>query len=248
MRATFRVARCVALLLASTIGLAPATWVDRPLAARTQDRLRLIETSGYWWNGRGSIATADGASRIPVAWRVNFAALLQGARSLDFKSGGDDALPSGTLSTRGDDVQLHELRLRLPATLVAALLPPLRTIAAGGDISVRAPAFAWRAGGGDGTLDAEWRRARLVAGDVVVDLGTVALTATPSGGQLSGTIRNEGGDVAIDGTLTGAGGLIEAAVTLKPTSAASDAVRQAVSLLGPPDGSGGVKVTWQSGR
>lgn len=247
MRAAFRLTFGGVVLLAAAIALAPAEWLDRPLAARTLDRLRLIDASGVWWNGRGTIVVAGAAPRVSVAWRMNFAPLLRGALSIEFRPGGEDTLTSGTITARGDTVDVRDLQLRAPAAIVAAIAPALRTFALGGDLSVQAPALTWQRGSAYGTIDAQWHRARLATGEAVVDFGTITLTAAaPPGERIAGTIRNDGGDVAIDGTLTGDSAAIDAALTLKATSTASTAVRQALSLLGSPDAAGAVKVAWRS--
>ena len=249
MRASFRVALGLAVLLVAVIGFAPATWLDRALAARTQDRLRLFDAEGRWWDGRGFVATADGAARVGVAWRLNFAALLRGRLSVWLDRGSDDALPTGAITARDGGIELRDLQLRVPARIVAAFAPPLQNLALGGDLFVQTSAFAWENAGLSGTLAAQWRRARVVAGEAIVDLGTVALTTNPPrGGRLAGTIRNDGGDVAIDGSLAVDAGAIDVAMRLVPGPNASDALRQALPMLGVPDGSGGLSVTWRSGR
>lgn len=249
MRASFRVALGLAVLLVAVIGFAPATWLDRPLAARTQDRLRLLDAEGRWWNGRGSVATADGAARVGVAWRLNFAALLRGRLSIMLGRAGDESLPSGLITAHDNGIELRDLQLSVPARIVAAFVPPLQNLALGGDLSVQTSAFAWENASVSGTFAAHWRRARVVAGEAIVDLGTVALaTNPPRGGRLAGTIRNDGGDVAVDGSLVVDAGAIDVAMTLAPGPSASDALRQALPMLGVPDGSGGVSVTWRSVR
>jgi len=249
VRAWLRVVLGLAVLLVAVIGFAPATWLDRSLAARTQDRLRLLDAEGPWWDGRGSVATADGAARVRVAWRLNFAALLRGRLSIMLGRAGDESQPSGLITAQDGGIELRDLQLRMPARIVAAFAPLLQNLALGGDVSVRTSAFAWERTGVSGTFAAQWRRARVVAGETIVDLGTVALTTNPPrGGRLAGTIRNDGGDVAIEGSLAVEAGAIDVAMTLVPTASASDALRQALPMLGAPYGAGCVSVTWRSGR
>ena len=56
----------LAIFVAAVAVLAPASLVETPLAARTQNRLRLSESAGFWWKGRGTLALADGSARLPV--------------------------------------------------------------------------------------------------------------------------------------------------------------------------------------
>jgi hypothetical protein len=180
---------------------------------------------------------------------LNFAALLRGRLSIRLGRAGDDSLPSGLITVLDRGIDLRDLQFRVPARIVAALSPALQSLAVGGDLSVQTSAVGWEDASISGSFAAQWRRARVVAGAVIVDLGTVALTTSPSqGGRLAGTIRNDGGDVVIDGALTADTGAIDVAMTLVPGASVSDALRQALPMLGVPDGSGGVKVTWRSGR
>ena len=81
-----------------------------------------------------------------------------------------------------------------------------------------------------------------------MDLGAVSASVAPSGDSLGGIIRNTGGDVTIDGTIGERAGVIDVALTLKPTKSAPDAVRTMLPMLGASDGAGGVRLTWRSGR
>ena len=248
MRGFFRVVLAGTLLLAAGIVLAPAAWLDRPLAARTHERLRLVEAHGFWWRGRGVLTTADGHARLPIAWHVAFAPLLSGVLAVDLGGDGDDGSPSGSLRARGGTLEARDLRLRVPAALVPALAPALQPFALGGELRVHAPSIVFRGDRGTGTLDATWQRARVTTAYVALDLGTVSMSAAPAGDALAGTIRNTGGDVAIAGTIGGRAGTFDAALTVAPTPGAPEMVRQALPLLGPPDGAGGVRIAWRSGR
>ncbi|HEX6136148.1 MAG TPA: type II secretion system protein N [Casimicrobiaceae bacterium] len=247
MRA-LRVVLVVVVAIVAAIALVPAAWLDQPLAARTHQRLRLVDADGLWWHGRGALTTADGGTRIPIAWRVAFAPLLGRTLAVDLEPGSDDASPSGSLRAHGDTLELRDVRLRTPAALVTAFAPALNALALGGDLALDARSMTWRGGNATGTLDATWRRARVVAGGLALDLGTVTLTAAPAGGRLAGTIRNSGGEVALDGTIDGGPAAIDVALTLKPASGAPESVRRMLPLLGPADGTGGVRIAWRSAR
>ena len=67
------------VLAAAVILLAPAALLDASLASRTGERLRLADARGVWWNGHSVVASASGTARIPLAWRVDPAALARGA-------------------------------------------------------------------------------------------------------------------------------------------------------------------------
>lgn len=236
------------LLLAAGIALVPAAWLDRPLAARTQDRVRLADAEGWWWRGEGVLMTADGAARLPIAWRVALAPLLAGKLVVNLQPGSDNTMPSGTIALRPGTLGVRDLRLHAPAALVPAFVPAWKTIALGGVLDLRSTSFSWRDGIGTGAFEGTWQRARVVAGQFALDLGVVSVSAAPKGDALGGIIHNTGGDVAIDGTIDDRAGIIDVALLLKPTSSAPEAVRAMLPLLGPGDGAGGVRVTWRNDR
>lgn len=248
MRGLLRVALAVTLLVVAGIALAPAAWLDGPLAARTQGRVRLAEAQGFWWHGRGVLTSADGLARLPIVWRVAFAPLASAVLAVEL--GGDDEgrSPSGSLRVRRGLLEVRDLRMSVPAALVAALAPALQPFALGGELRVNAPSLVVRGDRATGTLDATWQRARAANAIAALDLGTVSMSAAPAGDGLAGTVRNTGGDVAIGGTVGSRAGTIDAELTVAPTPSAPEGVRQALPLLGPPDGAGGVRLAWRSGR
>jgi hypothetical protein len=247
MRMWLRLLLGTIVLFAAVLVLAPAALIDRPLAARRGDRLRLADASGFWWNGRGTLAAADGTARVPVAWRIELAALARGTLVVRLEDG-DDARPAGTLSVDGERAVIRGLHVRVPAAFITALDRRLQVLALGGDVTLDAPAFAYERTGRGGSLAAEWHRARVVTGAVIVDLGTVTLSTAAAGPPLSGVIRNTGGDVALDGTFADRAGVLDATLSVRPGAAAPEAVRALLPSLGTPDGAGGVRVAWRSDR
>jgi hypothetical protein len=232
-------------LVVAAIALAPATLFDGPLAARSAHRLRLADASGFWWRGRGALATSDGAARVPVAWRIELFPLARGDFVLQLD--GDDDSMSGTMTLGHGRTAVRGLHVSVPAAVMTALDPRLQSLAFGGRVTLDTPSFAADAAGRFGALGAEWRRARIVAGARVLDFGTVAVAA-PAGDKLAGTIRNAGGDVALDGSFGERSGALEAMLVLRPSPSATDDVRALVQSLGAPDGAGGVRVAWRSDR
>lgn len=233
------------VLAAAVVVFAPAALLDAPLAARTGERLRLTDARGVWWNGQGVVASANGAARIPLAWRVDPAALARGALAVRVRDA-DTAAALGTLSPGRGSVDIRDLHLNVPAEFAGALDSRLEAVALGGDVALTAPAYVLRGASRAGEIDATWQRARIVAGGANVDLGTVTLDSAPVDGGSTGTIRNDGGDVSIAGTFSDRAGTLDASVTIAPAPAAPQSVRTLLPLLGPPDGSGGVRIAWRS--
>jgi hypothetical protein len=245
VRIVLRVVLAAVVLAAACLLLAPASLLDAPLAARTGERLRLADARGLWWHGHGVLAARDSPLRVPVAWRVALAPLLTGSLVVTF-GGNDTAAPTGTLAIRDGSLDAHDLHIAVPATLVATLVPALSGIALRGEIDARAPAFAWRRGAVQGTIDATWQPATFVAGALPIDLGRVAVNARPAGEGIAGTVRNSGGALAIDGTVNVAGHVATASLKLTPNASASAAVRALLALAARPDDAGTVTLTWQS--
>ena len=233
------------VLAAAGVLLAPAALLDAPLADRTARRLRLTDTRGVWWNGQGVVANANGVARIPLAWRVDPAALARGALVVRVRDA-DTATALGTLLLGRGSVDIRDLRLSVPAAAAGSVDSRLEAIALGGDVALTAPAYALRGASRAGEVDATWQRARIVAGGANVDLGTVTLDSAPVDGGSTGTIRNDGGDVSITGTFSDRAGMLDASLTIAPAPAAPQSLRTLLPLLGPPDGSGGVRIAWHS--
>jgi len=241
-----RVVLGLVVLAAAFLLLAPAALVDGPITASSGEHLRLVDTSGVWWRGRGAVATRDGAVRVPVAWRVAFAPLLTGALVVTLVAQ-DAAMPTGTITVRHDALDVRDLHVAAPAALVSALVPTLTNVALDGELDVHAPAFTWRNNGGSGTIDATWQHARIVAG-APIDLGRVLADAKPVADGLAGTVRNAGGDLAVDGSVALHGNIVSASFKLAPTARASQAVRAMLPLLGAVDSTGAVTLAWRSDR
>ena len=248
VRSALRGALVAIALMAGVVLLAPAALLDHALAQRTRDSVRLVDAHGFWWRGTGVLATSDGRAHVPLAWHVELAPLATGALVVNLVEGSDDAMPSGHVTLRHGSVEVRALRLRVPAAMASAMVPALRAVALGGEIALALPALAWRDGTLRGNGDATWQRARIVAAGLALDLGRVSASMPPGSDAFGGTVRNAGGDVAIDGTLTQRSGALEAVLVLKPTDATPQPVRAMLPLLGASDGSGAVRMTWRSDR
>ena len=235
-------------LMAGVVLLAPAALLDHAVARLTQDSVHLVDAHGFWWRGSGVLATSDGRAHVPLAWRVELAPLATGALVVNFVERGDDATPSGHVALRHGSVEVRALRFRVPAAMASAMVPALRAVSLGGEIALALPALAWRDGTLRGNGDATWQRARIVAAGLALDLGRVSASMPPGGEAFGGTVRNAGGDVAIDGTFAQRTGALEAALVLKLTDATPRPVRAMLPLLGASDGSGAVRMTWRSDR
>ena len=247
MRTLLRVVLGAVALVAGCMLLAPASLLDGPLAARTGGRLRLADAHGVWWRGRGVLAAQDGSARVPIGWRVALVPMLTGSLVVTLH-GDDETMPTGTLALRAGALDVRDLRVVLPATMLSAIVPALSAVALRGEIDARAPSFAWRRDSSVGSIDATWQSATIVAGMLPIDLGRVVVNARPANGGVAGTVRNAGGALAVDGTIDLHDGVANASFKLAPTPSASPAVRALLALTGRPDDAGAVTLTWRSDR
>jgi hypothetical protein len=248
VRIVLRAVSGFVVLAAAVVALAPATLLDGALAARTGDRLHLVDARGLWWHGEGALATGDGMTRLPLAWHVAFVPLLTGKLVVALRAGDDGAAPTGTVALAEGRIDVRDLHVVAPAALLPALVPAVKAVALRGDVDLRAPSFTWRGTRGAGTFAATWEHARVGAGPWVVDLGHVTANGAPAGDGLAGTVRGAGGDVTIDGTLDVSAGIMRASLEVAPAPGASDAVRAMLPLLGPVDQAGRVAIAWRSDR
>jgi hypothetical protein len=241
-RTSIRIAIGLLLVIVAIVALAPASVVDAALDARTQGAWRMADARGLWWCGRGVLSSKDGRARMPLAWRVGLPPVARGILSVELDS--DRGAAGGTIDVRPGTLSLHDVQLRVPAALVAALVPRGAALTVGGTLDLRAGAFQWSpsgsTSGGSGALDAQWQRARLVAAGTTVDLGTVALALAPRQGRLEGTVHSSGGELAVDGTIAGSAVSIDAAIALRPLPSTPEGLRRSLPMLGTEDATGAV--------
>lgn len=230
----------VAAFLAILLARLPTAWALAFIPSSAE--IQCVEPSGTLWAGRcGGVATR-GASLGTLEWRLNARSLLRGRLA-----GTASAHPAGgLLETRfevplfGRSVDVRELRMDLPLDPeLAPWLPPA--------LRARVSAQLRR-------LHFDGRRIDALAGRLVVHdlregdspsrtLGSYELEfeqPAPVSGPLRGVLRDAGGPLAVQGTVTltdGPGYLIEGRVAARPEASAE--LARSVAILGSPDGAGG---------
>ena len=116
--------------------LAPAALLDPRIARATGGVLRLADASGTLRQGRGSVVA--GATRIPVAWRVDFWPLLRGVVRVRLVSGTGAATPRATIALATDSIALRDVDVTLPAEVIAATLGHAATGSVAGAVTLKA--------------------------------------------------------------------------------------------------------------
>jgi peptidoglycan/LPS O-acetylase OafA/YrhL len=235
------------LLLAAAAVFAPATLLDARLDTATQGQLRLADTAGTVWNGRGLVTNAQHTWSLPLSWKVDLLSLVRGdmAIMLQAAEGGD--LPRGEVAWRDATLALDGVALTLPATALNGTRADSNTMAVGGYIAFDAPHVIWSGNGGDGAATARWSGARVAGNAGTLALGTVAVNFAPRNGRIQGHVENRGGDVGIDGEFAWGNAGVEISATLAPLPSTPPSVVRALGALGPRDANGAVRVQWRSG-
>lgn len=228
---------------------APASWFVHRLTQAAGGSVQVLDPEGTVWNGRGILASPDGRWKIPVGWHLRAAPLLRGDVELELEPQQGIDTPRGTIRLSRSGFSTRGLVLDAPATILDSAFSGRAPAAFGGSLRVEARELDVEGSTGHGGMTVRWERARLGAADgTSIGLGTVSATFVPRDGMLAGAIRNEGGDVAIDGTTTLSAGGITLDATLAPRAGASEAAARVLAQLGPPDANGVVRLHWVSER
>lgn len=232
----------VALLAGAIAWFAPASLADRAIETNSQGRLRLADTSGTLWSGSGTLTDATNTWRVPLRWTIPPRSLLAPMHELVLAPAPGMELPTGVVGIGKDSGSLRDFAAEIPAQALGA---SLRGVTLGGTLTVRTAALDWNGSQATGSVAAQWRDARLAVGGAVANLGAVDVALAPDGNRLAGPLRNNGGDVRIDGTVSVTGRAVDVSATLAPTAGAPPHIALALAALGPPDANGNVRVAWR---
>jgi len=246
MRSLALASTAVVLLLAAAVALAPAALLDWRLATLTQGRLRLADSEGTVWSGRGALTDAAGTWSAALGWRVQPAALLRGVLDVTLLPMRGASEPRGNLRWGQSEITVKDLMFSLPVAALQSGLGDAAIIALFGEVTVEAETLRWQGKGGEGTLRARWPSARIAAAGVTALLGTLTMTLTPRDERLAGTIANIDGDVRITGNVAFTAESVELDANIVPLPQTPPMMAQAIALLGARDSSGAVRFRWRS--
>lgn len=196
--------------LAAGLGLAdpPTRLLDVVLSQASGGGLRLVQAEGNLWRGQGVLASrsADGRSLLPwlpLSWRFEGAALIEGALQWAVNSADRAALPARHASVRLDrnGLQVQGLALQGPLQAVVAPLPHALAQAGWyGDLGLELPSWHCSvAGRCNGELQLRWHGAgsRLLPGE---RFGDYELSLQAQDGRLEYRVRTLAGPVTLEGS------------------------------------------------
>jgi general secretion pathway protein N len=247
MRPTMVILALAALLAVALAVFAPAALLDARLDAATQGRLRLAETSGTVWTGRGVATNAQRTWSLPLGWKVDPLRLVRGDVGVTLQPADAGDLPRGDIRWRDAKLALDGVAFTLPATVLGSATGAGNAVAFGGYLAFDAPHLSWSANGGDGAATVRWSGARVSGMAGALALGTVSANLAPRNGRIEGRVENRGGDVRIDGQFAWSLAGIEVDATLAALPSTPPAIVRALGALGKADANGAVHVQWRSG-
>jgi len=200
--------------------------------------LTLTGLEGTVWAGRAAQLRYGRLEAGPLEWDLSVLPLLWGRTSAQLRLELHGGRVTGEVALSGDALELEDLRLRLPLSLFAPLIYGSPFVPDGeldGTVAeaLMAPGEACRLAG------------RLVwispgvAGIENLGLGDIQLELEPEAQGTRGVLRDRGGALGIDGTLS-----IDAAcryrldVRLTPRGEISDPLRRMLGFAGRADAQG----------
>jgi hypothetical protein len=229
------------------VRMMPATLADARIAAMTRGGVHLIDVEGTLWNARGILAA--GATRIPIAWRIDLLPLLRRELHLHLVRGGEGPVtsPRGDIAIGTSSVELRDIEGTIPAGFFGAAAGSGPALLVGGDVEINAALIEWAPPANRGEARIRWRAAWLTAPGSVeaIELGDITAALSAEADRLSGPVSNTGGDLAVRGTvaLSASSGL-QLSLVLTPRRAEDRELAHALSMLGAPEGDGW-RVEWR---
>lgn len=229
----------VAIAAAAIAAFAPATLADARLASLSGGALRVSDAQGTLWHGRGDLTSPQGRWRIPVEWVLRPRALLDGVAALELRMA--EHAPYGVrgrFELGEHRVVADDVFVRAPGAAVAVLAGGSE-LDAGGDIELRSNAVSLAAAGSSGSVDAQWRNARIaIAGRPFADLGTLTSRLSARGEALVGKVSGDGGTLDVNGDVSIGATRVMGDLRLRPEAQAPADLVKALRQLGPADASG----------
>ena len=231
----------VVVVVATALGVAawtcPADLAYRYFGNRIAP-VKLHGLGGTIWQGHADAADLSGRNLGALEWRLQPAALLRGEAIAQLTLSGEGITAAGTVERGADgQVSFRDVVLHMPARTAAPVLaiPALDVL---GTIEIDVTQARLRGAGLDSANGVAYWRDAAVAGAAQARLSDMQVTfASPADGTISGTIRDLGGPLQVDGAFTTSLGRYDAHASL----AARDndpRVLEALQFVGQPQPDG----------
>lgn len=139
-------------VLLALVVYAPASWVAAAVASLSQNKVQLLDAQGRLWQGSGRLLLQPGGQKpVLLPERLRWTASLQGL-GLQVSlwpecCASRPALVHWQPGWGGQRVQLQNLDVRLPATLLAGLGTPFNTLGFDGTVVLSSPQLRLQAQG-----------------------------------------------------------------------------------------------------
>lgn len=250
MRPLMAVAVGAVLLAVALVATAPASLLDAPIAGASGGQLRLADAAGTVWDGSGDLVLLPSGTREPLRWRLDALPLLHGEVRATLAAAAAGAHDT-TIVYGHDHFEIRAFDLALPAGVVVGAAGNARWAQGiGGTLQVHVDHLLWLPNALDARLTAQWQDAGVPGprADAPIALGEVDVELDGHGTEISGPVRNRGGDVEINGDVAlAAAGASRLELTLRPRRSEGEQaqlITAALAMLGRPDAEGGYRLRW----
>lgn len=193
--------------IAFLLALAPASLLDDPLRDVTDGRLRLTQAQGTLWSGNGQLEfrhrNGQRAAGMDLSWALQPRALWRGR--LDYAVAIDHAAKRFPVRLSPRGLELSDVDLTLPASVLGVAAPRLAALGLKGDVIVHIAKFARRGDAIAADAMVTWKDASSAV-TAIAPLGTYELRVNSVGAVLQASLRTRGGPLHLDGSGSWRGG------------------------------------------
>jgi len=241
-----------AVLLAVAIAvLAPASLVAPSLERATHGRVVAGDVDGTLW--RGQAVLAAGATRLPVAWKLDPARILTGEAHVQLMPiEGNSRGPRADITAAEQRLAFSNVDVVVPAGILQQALtrnaPGRGGWFADGEIAVSTSRLEWTPAAYAGDLRIAWRDARVTAvAAPAVDFGEATMALVAEGDRLAGPVTNSGGNIDLRGDVAiDTNGNATISLLVIPRRPDDGELARVLGSIGTPDGNGW-RVRWRTG-
>lgn len=235
MRTFLKIFAVLVILIIVFVVSIPASVIDSNLAKATNDEWRVAQTSGTIWRGGGMLTRTPNTMIVPVHWRFEPSALLRGAARWRLEGKQETPSLNATLSISRSGITIEGLKFEVFASSLQSFLPKKIVQMVDGQIELNSPKLLLNDENQLGAIQGKWRNANIMLYDTPIALGNVDFSMNADAQGRSGTVRNQGGAVQLEGDFPAAS---KGRLKITPRDDASPEILQLLSTFAQPDASG----------